>query len=148
MRIKWALAAGSAGMLLFLTVMTACGSNNTTPTGTTTTTGGVSLKNSIQPIFNDKCVACHQGASSISPGGLSLEPNVAYSNLVNVKSTESALMRVSPGAPDKSYLIDKLKGTQSQAGGSGAQMPFGASPLPQAQIDLISQWISAGAPNN
>jgi hypothetical protein len=55
---------------------------------------------------------------------------------------------VTPGAPEKSYLLSKLLGTQSQVGGSGSQMPYGASPLQQAQINLIQQWISQGAPDN
>jgi hypothetical protein len=56
--------------------------------------------------------------------------------------------RVSPGNPKKSYLLHKLRGTQSGAGGNGQQMPLGGSPLPPDAIDKISQWIGAGAPNN
>lgn len=115
-----------------------------TPSPTPTPTpSGLSFARDIQPIFNANCVVCHQGANG--PGGLSLEPASAYKNLVNVKSTESPLMRV---APDKSYIINKLLGTQGQAGGSGVQMPFGAAPLPQATVNVIQQWISQGAPNN
>ena len=72
----------------------------------------------------------------------------AYQQLVNKPSLESPLLRVAPGSPDKSYMINKLKGTQAQAGGSGAQMPFGGTPLSQGQIDQIALWISAGAPDN
>jgi mono/diheme cytochrome c family protein len=107
----------------------------------------VSLSKDIQPIFDANCVICHQGGA-YAPAGLSLQSGAAYSNLVNVKSTESPLMRVAPGSPGQSYLINKLLGTQGQVGGSGAQMPFGAAPLPQAQITLIQQWITQGAPNN
>jgi len=100
----------------------------------------------IQPIFTDNCVVCHQGAGG--PARLNLEPNLAYQNLVNVPSSQSPLMRVAPGAPDKSYLLNKLRGTQSQVGGSGAQMPFNAPPLEQTKIDLVAKWISQGAQNN
>ena len=133
-----------AGLFLLGLVLVAC--NPSPSTSTTTGTAAVSLKNDIQSIFNTSCVVCHQGGSA--PGGLSLEPGAAYKNLVNAKSTESALMRVAPGAPDKSYLVNKLRGTQVQAGGSGGQMPFGASPLPDSQIMLIERWITAGAPDN
>lgn len=119
------------------------GSSNTS---TTSNTSGVSFSKDIQPIFTNNCVICHQGASGSA--GLSLDPGSAYNNLVNVSSSESSLMRVAPNSADKSYLLNKLKGTQGQAGGSGAQMPYGAPPLSQSQIDLIQQWISAGAPNN
>ncbi len=119
----------------------------TTSSSTTTSTSGVSFSRDIQPIFNNNCVVCHTGTSG--PQGLTLDTGKAYNNLVNVNSTEAtSLKRVAPGSPDKSYLINKLLGTQTQAGGSGAQMPFGAQPLPQATISLIQQWITAGAPNN
>ena len=110
------------------------------------TASGVSFTKDIQPVFNANCVVCHQGAQGRA--GLSLQANAAYNNLVNAKSSESSLLRVAPGAPDKSYLVNKLMGTQGPAGGSGAQMPFGAPPLSQAQISLMQQWISQGAPNN
>ena len=119
----------------------------TTSSSTTTSSGGVSFSRDIQPIFNANCVICHTGTSG--PQGLSLDSGKAYGNLVNVNSTEApSLKRVAPGSPDKSYIINKLLGTQTQAGGSGAQMPFGAQPLSQATISLIQQWITAGAPNN
>lgn len=108
-------------------------------------TSGVSFARDIQSIFNANCVVCHQGKG---PAGLSLQSDMAYNNLVNVPSSESPLMRIAPGDPDKSYLPNKLQGTQGQVGGSGERMPFGAAPLPQTQIDLIRQWISQGAPNN
>ena len=119
----------------------------TTSSSTTTSSGGVSFSRDIQPIFNANCVICHTGTSG--PQGLSLDSGKAYGNLVNVNSTEApSLKRVAPGSPDKSYIINKLLGTQTQAGGSGAQMPFGAQPLAQSTISLIQQWITAGAPNN
>lgn len=118
----------------------------TTATATTTSSSGISYSKDVQPIFNNYCVGCHQGVGS---GGLTLEPNLSYSKLVGVPSTQSATQpRVKAGAPDQSYLFAKLKGTQVQAGGSGAQMPYGAAPLSQARINLIQQWIAAGAPNN
>jgi len=117
------------------------------PPTTSSTASSVSFSKDIQPIFNANCVVCHTGTSG--PVGLSLDPGSSYKNIVNVNSTEApALKRIAPGYPDKSYLLDKVLGTQTQAGGSGAQMPFGASPLPQSQIGLIRQWVSQGAPNN
>jgi hypothetical protein len=124
----------------------ATNTSTTSITTTTSTTSGVSFSKDIQPIFTNSCVICHQGASG--QGGLSLDPGSAYKNLVNAASSESSLMRVAPNSADKSYLLNKLEGTQGQVGGSGAQMPYGAPPLSQPQIDLIQQWISAGAPNN
>jgi hypothetical protein len=142
-------------ILLMLVVLTAinlpllagCGGGNPSSTTSSTSTGK-SFSRDIQPIFNNNCVTCHQGQGTGLPSSMSLEPSKSYANLVGVQSTESAEMRVKAGAPDQSYLIAKLNGTQVAAGGSGAQMPLGSSPLPQSQIDLISQWITNGALNN
>ena len=134
-----------------LLVASACssGSKPTTPvTSSVTSSSVVSFSKDVQPIFNNNCVVCHQGQVA-AQASLTLEPSLSYSKLVGVPSTESTTeMRVKAGAPDQSYLLAKLNGTQVQAGGSGAQMPYGATPLLQAQINLIQQWIAEGAPNN
>jgi hypothetical protein len=62
--------------------------------------------------------------------------------LVNTPSSEvPSLLRVKPGDPDSSYIIQKLEGRAAV----GAQMPLGQAPLPQSTIDIIRQWISEGA---
>ena len=135
--------------LSVLLVASACssGSKTTAPaTSSVTSSSVVSFSKDIQPIFNSNCVICHQGAGQ---AGLTLEPNVSYSKLVGIASTESTTeLRVKAGAPEQSYILAKLNGTQVQAGGSGARMPYGASPLPQSQINLVQQWVAEGAPNN
>lgn len=61
--------------------------------------------------------------------------------LVGVASDQDAnIQRVNPGNPDNSYLIQKLEGSA----GSGQQMPPNNA-LPQADIDVIRQWITDGA---
>jgi hypothetical protein len=130
--------------------MTACssGTKSTTLAASNTTTSTVSFSKDIQPIFNNNCVVCHQGQVS-GQAGLSLEPKLSYSNLVGIASTENPTeLRVKIGAPEQSYIIAKLTGTQVEAGGNGGRMPYGAGPLPQGQIDLINQWIRQGALNN
>ncbi len=109
----------------------------------------VSFKQDVQPIFNARCVVCHvAGAES---GELNLQRSVAYENLVGVDSVQAPLARVSAGAPSKSYLMHKLRGTQALAEGSGVAMPFSdgsAIPLPAAEIELIERWIEQGAEKN
>jgi mono/diheme cytochrome c family protein len=131
-----------------LMVLPACSSGGSTnSSGSSQTTSGVSYSRNIQSLFNTYCVTCHQGAGQ---AGLSLEPASSYKNLVGAPSTESTTgeLRVKAGAPDQSYLLAKLNGTQVAAGGSGAQMPLVGGPLSAAQINLVQQWITAGAPNN
>lgn len=92
----------------------------------------------IEP--NCATTGCHLGAAA--PQGLRLDSANSYGMLVGVASSEaSSILRVAPGNPNNSYLIQKLEGTASV----GAQMPLGAPALEQAAIDVIRQWISDGA---
>lgn len=103
----------------------------------------VSFKTDIVPLLKSRCVMCHlPGAEQ---AGLALHPKGGYANLVDVKSTQSPLVRVSPGKPEDSYLYRKLTGTHSQAGGSGERMPFGESRLTAEEIDRVRRWIEGGA---
>ena len=93
-------------------------------------------------VFTPNCATtgCHFGAGA--PLGLRLDAFSSYALLVGVASSqESSVLRVAPGNPDQSYLIQKLQGSAS----SGQQMPLNAPSLPQATIDVIRQWISDGA---
>src|SRR5262249_3386172 len=91
-------------------------------------------------VFTPFCEQCHSGAGA--PHGLRLDAANSYALLVGVPSGEDAgLLRVKPGDPGNSYLIRKLEGTAS----SGERMPAGLPPLPQADIDMIRQWITNGA---
>jgi hypothetical protein len=94
-------------------------------------------------VFTPICSKCHIGAGA--PEGLQLDAAHSYNLLVGVPSTEQPeLDRVKPGDPDDSYMVRKIEGL---AGIQGGQMPLGETPLPQATIDAIRQWITNGAPN-
>ena len=91
-------------------------------------------------VFTPICTGCHTGAAA--PLGLRLDEGVSYALLVNAPSTEvPGLLRVAPGDPSSSYLIQKLEGTAQV----GARMPLGGAPLPQETITVIRQWILEGA---
>lgn len=93
-------------------------------------------------VFTPTCAVsgCHTGSGA--PQGLQLDAANSYTLLVGVASTEdAAVLRVSPGDPDSSYLIHKLEGNASV----GGQMPLNGTPLSQANIDSIRQWITDGA---
>ena len=51
-------------------------------------------------------------------------------------------VRVVPGDPDASFLIQKLNGTQTL----GNRMPDGGPYLTTATVNVIRQWIQDGAP--
>ncbi|MFO1400820.1 MAG: hypothetical protein U1F30_06360 [Steroidobacteraceae bacterium] len=91
-------------------------------------------------VFTPICTVCHAGGSA--PQGLRLDAANSYALLVGVPSTEvSSILRVKPGDPDHSYLVQKLEGHAAV----GAQMPFGGPPLPADTIAVIRQWITDGA---
>src|SRR6201996_995561 len=91
-------------------------------------------------IFTPICSVCHAGGSA--PQGLRLDAANSYNLLVGVPSTEvPSILRVKPGDPDNSYIIQKLEGHAAV----GAQMPLGGPYLTTDTIAFIRQWISNGA---
>ncbi len=118
---------------------------NGSPIGAASTSAPTPLTADFQSIqdnvFTPICSVCHSGADA--PEGLQLDAAHSYALLVGVPSTEvPGTLRVKPGDPTNSYLIQKLQGS---SGIVGAQMPFGGPYLPQSTIDVIVQWIAAGA---
>jgi hypothetical protein len=92
-------------------------------------------------VFEPLCAHCHSGANA--PAGLRLDAANSYALLVGIPSIERPnLMRVAPGDPNNSYVVHKVEGGPNIV---GERMPAGLPALPQADIDVIRQWISDGA---
>lgn len=93
-------------------------------------------------IFTPNCASfssCHGGASPQE--GMSLVAPAAAA-LIGVASTEvPTLMRVAPGDPDASYLLQKLERAMPAV---GVRMPPD-QPLAANKIEAIRLWIAAGA---
>lgn len=131
----------------------ACGgssSSPTSPTPTPTPGGGggspeVTFSTVQSQILSQRCAGCHGGGSPSA--GMNLESGNAYESLVNKPSSEkSGAVRVVPGNAEASYLVQKLRG---DAGIVGLRMPRNGPPyLTDDQINLVIQWINAGAKNN
>jgi hypothetical protein len=95
----------------------------------------------IQDTIFTICTNCHIGAGA--PRGLRLDAANSYALLVNVPSVEvPELLRVNPGNPDASYIVQKIQGNAAV----GGRMPLGGPFLSQDRIDLVRRWIAAGAP--
>lgn len=103
----------------------------------------VSLASDLLPIFDRRCAGvegCHGAAVSTAPA--------VFAFLVNAPSTECPdRMKVTPGDPERSYVIDKLLG-RNLCGSGNARMPLGGAPLAPAEIQRIYDWICQGAPND
>ena len=90
--------------------------------------------------------ACHAGNPPVAFP--QLDADVAYGVLVGQPAQQASMNLVEPYAPESSYLVLKLRGTQGLAGGSGALMPIGDAPFDEADIAAIEAWIANGAPND
>lgn len=100
-------------------------------------TPNVTLAAHIQPIFNVSCQACHNDIATNS-GGLDLQSGAAFAALVNHESAEApGVFLVDPGAPERSYLLEKVNATLPQVGTS--MRP--GDPMVLSQRALLRDWI-------
>jgi hypothetical protein len=93
------------------------------------------------------CTTCHTSTLRNPSGGMNLNHDVAYAQIVNAPTRSPVgKTRVIPGDPDNSYLIQKL---ECCAVINGKRMPNNGPPyLTDGQILVIRRWIAIGAPNN
>jgi hypothetical protein len=158
MRANWFLAPALANWFLAPALLFALACNDsktdtdpadtvdTTDTTDTTDTPDTdetdvpapTLSGDVQPILTASCATsgCHDG--SVVPN---LSDGETHGATVGVAGGQSSDAFVTAGDADASYLIAKVEGTQA----AGSQMPLGASALDQADIDVIREWIDAGA---
>ncbi|MEP7117870.1 MAG: PSD1 and planctomycete cytochrome C domain-containing protein [Acidobacteriota bacterium] len=86
----------------------------------------------IRPLLAANCYACHTESAM---GGLRLDSREA---MLTGGDTGAV---IEPGKPDASTLVQVLR----HAAGFPA-MPKGRAKLPQADIDVLADWVRAGAP--
>ena len=120
----------------------------TLPTATPTGNAAATLATIQATIFNTTCTDqfCHIGPAPA--GNLILVAGMSHDQLVgmspsNPAAQQAGLLRVKAGDPDHSFLIIKLTGPSLA---EGSPMPLGKQPLTPAQLQLIRDWIAAGAP--
>jgi hypothetical protein len=153
MNLRILTALSRSGLALSAALLAACAGNgegldaNGRPLAPGGSTAPLSADfESIQEnIFTPICSVCHAGGGA--PEGLRLDAADSYNLLVGVPSTEvPTVLRVMPGDPDNSYIIQKLEGHAAV----GEQMPFGCPTtqpcLTTDTIAFIRQWITNGAP--
>lgn len=117
------------------------GSDDDDPLAVSVTPAAGSLDDLHQRIIAKRCSGqpglCHNGQ---------FEPNLStpamtYAYLVGRPGLEKPdELRVKPGDPGRSLLIDKLRNR-----GVATQMPLGAEPLEDADIRALEAWITDGA---
>lgn len=92
-----------------------------------------------QKIFN-KCTMCHGKNVERIAAGLNLMPDSCYSNLINVKSKNSTLLRVKPYEPQNSFIV-KVLNKEIDFEHSASTNVWGI------EKELIENWILDGAEN-
>ncbi len=108
---------------------------------------------SIQPIFNKRCVVCHEkggkgweATGADSANGLDLSEGKSYLSLVNQPTFQkpkiAPIWRVLPKSPSSSYLVEKVSKDSPK---EGLREPLGLS-LPKNSIQKIVDWVRAGSP--
>jgi hypothetical protein len=142
-----ALAAVAAACLL-----TACDENLSTIAGPTPdlTPTFSSIQRDIFAAADSTgrpaCSGCHTNVGRVAAGGLNLVGDQAYDQLVNVVSgRKTGAIRVTPGDPDNSYLVQKIEGAP---GIVGVRMPLNGPYLSDGQVRIIRRWIENGAGRN
>ncbi len=79
---------------------------------------------------------------------MSLEPAVAYRELVNAPSDQRpGMMRIAPNDPANSWVLVKLKADLATAAGT-TRMPLNKPELSPALVEQLENWINRGAPND
>jgi len=127
--------------------LTCLPAENTSPCDTVTSTFDQIQKTIFTPTSCARST-CHNVRQD--PHDMSLSPGEAYANLVGVPPANFAAnaagkLRVDPGHPENSFILDKLRGDLEIS--EGEPMPFQLRRLPSAAIQLIEEWIVAGAPD-
>jgi hypothetical protein len=112
---------------------------------------GTTFSSIVTGVLVPRCAsaACHSGSPPVAFP--SLEAGVAWQAMVGVPSGQASGMNmVEPGAPERSYLMFKLRNDAAAAGGSVAtpMPPAGDTLLDPADIAAIEAWILNGAPND
>jgi Planctomycete cytochrome C len=103
----------------------------------------LSYAKDVEPIIVKACSECHGGDSPKK--GLDLSQGKGFERLVGVKSQEvPEMVLAKAGDPAGSYLWLKVTHTATQGKGMPRTL-FGSKKLPQADLDVIQNWIIQGA---
>jgi mono/diheme cytochrome c family protein len=92
---------------------------------------GVSFAQDVLPIFERSCVKCH--------GGEKTEEGLVLKTYADVIAGSNNGTVIEPGDAEGSYLVQQVV---------RGKMPKEGPRLSPEEIQTISDWITAGAPDN
>jgi hypothetical protein len=97
----------------------------------------VSFNNNVLPIFEQHCIKCHGGEQP--EGGIRMEEGLKLTSYADVLAGSWNGSVIEPGNVEDSYLIEQVV---------SGRMPKEGPLLTPAEIEIITAWVEAGAPNN
>ncbi len=120
------------------------GATNGAPNGATngdTTGGAVSFTDDISPLVNESCnnAGCHAapGQKNFSIDG---DTPADIATALDGVASDAGNNLVEPSDPTSSEIYIRVSGM------ARTQMPLTGGPLEDTQIQMIEDWIAAGAP--
>jgi len=116
-------------VVLFVVALSAC--SGAAGTSATATPGTVSFSKDVMPILQSRCVNCHGGQHTQK--GLDM---TSYASLMAGGDNGTV---ITPGNPDQSSFIQMVV---------QGKMPKSGPHLLPSQIQLLTDWVKAGALNN
>lgn len=129
------------------------------PTPAALATPVTNFESEVAPILVQSCAfsSCHASQQAIGNHGVYLSAKTSAdmplvkAALLAKSQANPAMPYVTPGDPDKSFLLHKLDGDlcviedKCVNGSCGNSMPDGNDPLPDTSRDAIRRWIAQGA---
>ena len=92
-----------------------------------------SFAKDILPVLERKCMACHQGDGA--------QKGLRLGSVTRLLAGGESGPAIVPSDPENSLLLAKVAGEEPE-------MPLAGEPLTKAEIALIRDWISSGAPDD
>jgi hypothetical protein len=96
----------------------------------------VSFTEHVLPIFQQHCAQCHGGETD---GEVRTEEGLSLLTYDDIMFGSFNGPVIEPGNVEDSYLIEQVV---------TGRMPKEGDPLSPAEIEIITAWVEAGAPNN
>jgi hypothetical protein len=92
----------------------------------------------VATLLEARCASCH-GGSSPAAGLVLARPSFPGSVIGVSSSRDTGRTLVSPGRPNRSYIVSKLRGGPDIV---GSRMPLGGDPLSADDLELVERWIA------
>jgi hypothetical protein len=99
---------------------------------------GAACPDITQTLFPTDCATAQCHSATAKQQGLDLQSPDVLARLVGVPATGGPGLLIDPATPQASVIYTKLTATPP----FGAQMPFGETPLDDATVACVLQWIT------